>query len=92
MFFLSTIWIVPLMPAAGAALMLLFGRRMPKPLVNAICVSSVAMTFIWTVLAVLQFTHSGLPRYEHVLFTWLGSGGGTTCFTRCAAAEPPRSW
>jgi NADH-quinone oxidoreductase subunit L len=77
MFFLSTIWIVPLMPAVGAALMLLLGRRLPKPVVNGICVSSVAMTFVWTVLAVLQFTHSGMPRYEHVLFTWLGSGGGT---------------
>ena len=72
--------------------MLLFGRRLPKPLVNTICVSSVALTFVWTVLAVLQFTHSGLPRYEHVLFTWLGSGGGSTCSTRCTAAEPLRSW
>jgi NADH-quinone oxidoreductase subunit L len=81
MFFLSTIWIVPLMPAVGAALMLLIGRRLPKPLVNGICVSSVAMTFVWTVLAVLQFTHSGLPRYEHVLFTWLGSGGGHMLYT-----------
>ncbi|MGC2210781.1 MAG: NADH-quinone oxidoreductase subunit L [Candidatus Korobacteraceae bacterium] len=77
MFFLSTIWIIPLLPAAGAALMLLFGRRLPKPAVNGICVSMVAMTFVWTVLAVLQFTHSGLPRYEEVLFTWLGSGSGS---------------
>jgi NADH-quinone oxidoreductase subunit L len=81
MFFLSTIWIIPLLPATGAALMLLFGRRLPKPVVNGICVSSVAMTFIWTVLAVLQFTHSGLPRYEQVLFTWLGSGGGHMLYT-----------
>jgi NADH-quinone oxidoreductase subunit L len=81
MFFLTNIWIVPLMPAAGAALMLLFGRRLAKPLVNAICVSTVALSFVWTVLAVWQFTHSGLPCYEHVLFTWLGSGGGKMLYT-----------
>ncbi|MGA3125948.1 MAG: NADH-quinone oxidoreductase subunit L [Candidatus Korobacteraceae bacterium] len=76
MFFLANIWIVPLMPAVGAALMLLFGRRLAKPVVNAICVGSVALSFVWSALAVWQFTHSGLPHYECVLFTWLGSGGG----------------
>jgi NADH-quinone oxidoreductase subunit L len=81
MFFLTNIWIVPLMPAAGAALMLLFGRRLAKQLVNAICVSSVALSFVWTVLAVWQFTHSGLPFYSHNFFTWLGSGGGHMLYT-----------
>ena len=76
MFFLTNIWVVPLLPAAGAALMLLFGRRLAKSLVNACCVGAVALSFAWTALAVWQFTHSGLPCYEHVLFTWLGSGGG----------------
>ncbi len=76
MFFLENIWIVPLMPAVGAAIMLLFGRQLPKKLVNVFCVGAVALSFVWTALAVWQFTHSGLPRYEHVLFTWLGSGGG----------------
>ncbi len=81
MFFLENIWIVPLMPAAGAAIMLLFGRQLAKKLVNVICVGAVALSFVWTALAVLQFTHSGLPRYEHVLFTWLGSGGGHMLYT-----------
>jgi NADH-quinone oxidoreductase subunit L len=81
MFFLSNIWMIPLMPAAGAALMLLFGRRMPKQLVNALCVSSVALSFVWSALAVWQFVHSGQPLYEHVLFTWLGSGGGKMLYT-----------
>jgi NADH-quinone oxidoreductase subunit L len=81
MFFLENIWIVPLIPALGAAIMLLFGRRLPKTIVNTCCVGSVAMSFVWTALAVWQFTHSGLPHYEHVLFTWLGSGGGKMLFT-----------
>ncbi len=81
MFFLENIWIVPLLPAAGAALMLLFGKRLAKSLVNSICVGSVAMSFVWTVMAVLQFTHSGAPHFERVLFTWLGSGGGRMLYT-----------
>jgi NADH-quinone oxidoreductase subunit L len=81
MFFLENIWIVPLIPALGAAIMLLFGRRLPKIFVNVCCVGAVAMSFVWTVLAVWQFTHSGLPYYSHDLFTWLGSGGGRMLYT-----------
>jgi NADH-quinone oxidoreductase subunit L len=80
MFFLTNIWIVPLMPAAGAALMLLLGRRLSKQWVNAICVGAVALSFVWAVLAVWQFIDSGLPFSSHVLFTWLGSGNGKMMF------------
>ena len=73
---LENIWIVPLLPACGAALMLLFGRKLAKSAVNAICVGSVALAFLWAVAAVLQFTGSGMPNYHRDLFTWLGSGGG----------------
>jgi NADH-quinone oxidoreductase subunit L len=61
--------------------MLLFGRQLAKNIVNAICVGSVALSFVWSALAVWQFTHSGLPLYENVLFTWLGSGGGKMLYT-----------
>ena len=81
MFFLENIWMVPLMPAVGAALMLLFGRRMPKRMVNFICAGAVALAFAWTVGAVLQFVNSGALHYERVLFTWLGSGQGAMLFT-----------
>jgi NADH-quinone oxidoreductase subunit L len=81
MFFLENIWMVPLMPAAGAATMLLFGRRLAKPAINAVCVGLVALSFLWSVIGVLQFTGSGMPRYEHVLYTWLGSGDGQMLFT-----------
>jgi len=74
MFFLNTIWMVLLLPAAGATLMFFFGRHLEKKFVNAFCVGSVALAFLWAVAAVWQFTHSGMPHFEKVLFTWLGSG------------------
>jgi NADH-quinone oxidoreductase subunit L len=80
MFFIDNIWIVPLLPALGAALMLFFGRRMAKRAINTICVGSVALSFTWSVVAVWQFVQTGLPIYTRVLFTWLGSGGGQLLF------------
>ena len=38
MFFLDNIWIIPLLPAFGAAMMFFFGRRLSKQFVNGICV------------------------------------------------------
>ena len=40
-YFLAHIWLIPLFPLAGAALMLFFGRRLPNSGVNVICVGSV---------------------------------------------------
>ena len=41
MFFLKNIWLIPLLPAVGAALMLFFGRKLRKVTVNAVCVGAV---------------------------------------------------
>ena len=120
MFFLEHIWIIPLLPAFGAAMMLFFGRAVsrgprhpldehpaPSPavthrdphaahgpsdsarlrtasenhsFVNAICVGAVVLAFLWSVLAVWQYSnfsaqHPGAP-FEKVMYTWLGSGTG----------------
>src|SRR6266542_3403554 len=80
MFFVDNIWMVPLLPAMGAVLMLFFGRRLAKKRIDAICVGSVALSFAWSVVAVWQFAQTGLPIYTRVLFTWLGSGGGKLLF------------
>ncbi|MDR3763442.1 MAG: NADH-quinone oxidoreductase subunit L [Acidobacteriota bacterium] len=76
MFFLHNLWMVPLLPAAGAVLMLLFGRRLGKSAVNAICVGAVLAAFAWSALSVAQFVHAGEPRFHLSLFTWIGSGAG----------------
>src|SRR6266516_5532398 len=79
-FFVDNIWIVPLLPAAGAMLMLFFGRRLAKRWIDSICVGSIGLSFVWSVLAVWQFIQIGLPIHTRVLFTWLGSGGGKLLF------------
>jgi len=78
MFFLSHIWIIPLLPAFGAATMFFFGRKLQKSAVSAVCVGAVVVAFLWACLAVWQYNgythdHPGEP-YQTILYTWLGTG------------------
>ena len=56
MFFLNNIWLVPLLPAFGAAIMFFFGRKLQKATVSAVCVGAVALAFVFACLAVWQYT------------------------------------
>ena len=49
MFFLDHIWLIPLLPAFGAAIMFFFGRKLQKSAVSAICVGAVVVSFLWAV-------------------------------------------
>ncbi|HEX6878853.1 MAG TPA: NADH-quinone oxidoreductase subunit L, partial [Terriglobales bacterium] len=80
MFFLDHIWIIPLLPAFGAASMFFFGRRISKSAVNAICVGVIVLAFLWACGSIWQFTQSGLPHYEKVCYTWLGDDSGHITF------------
>src|ERR1700733_12408762 len=84
MFFLEHIWLIPLFPAFGAACMFFFGRKLSKSAVNGICVGMVALAFLWTCCAVLQYTgysaaSPGRP-FEKILYTWLGTGDASLSY------------
>src|SRR6266478_3682836 len=69
MFFLEYIWLVPLFPAFGAAVMFFFGRKLQKATVSSVCVG-----------AVVQYTgyahdDPGKP-FEKIVYTWLGIDTG----------------
>src|SRR5579872_1474684 len=80
MFFLTHIWIIPLLPAFGAAAMFFFGRKLSKSAVSAICVGATVLAFVMACGAALQYVpwmhaNNGAP-FEKVMYTWLGSGTG----------------
>src|SRR6266566_1980913 len=80
MLFLEHIWLIPLLPAFGAAMMFFFGRKLQKSAVSAVCVGVVVLAFIISVGAVWQYTgyaHDvpGKP-FEKIIYTWLGSDTG----------------
>src|SRR5437667_4156484 len=78
--FLEHIWLIPLLPAFGAAMMFFFGRKLQKSAVSAVCVGVVVLAFIWSCGAVRQYmdyAHDvpGKP-FEKIVYTWLGSDTG----------------
>jgi NADH-quinone oxidoreductase subunit L len=80
MLFLDHIYLIPLLPAFGAAMMFFFGRRAQKSTVSAICVGSTVLAFILACGCVLQYSawaaaHDHQP-FESIGYTWLGSGTG----------------
>jgi NADH-quinone oxidoreductase subunit L len=87
MFFLSHIWLIPLLPAFGAVIMFFFGRRLQKATVSAVCVGTIVLAFLMSCGAVWQYTQwSSAPEnfhqpYEKPLYTWLGSGTGHLTYT-----------
>jgi NADH-quinone oxidoreductase subunit L len=82
MLFLNHIWLIPLLPAFGAAVMFFFGRKLQKTTVSAVCVGTIVLAFLMACGAVWQYSawsssqeHFHQP-YEKTLYTWLGSDTG----------------
>jgi NADH-quinone oxidoreductase subunit L len=75
-YFLDHIWLIPLFPAAGALLMLLIGKRVPKAVVSTICVGLPGLSFVFAAGAVWQLM--ALPAenrfVQMVLFDWVPAG------------------
>src|SRR5208283_2872917 len=83
--FLNHIYLIPLFPAFGAAIMFFFGRRLQKATVNAVCVGAVVVAFLFACFAVVQYTQlahgTGRP-FEKIVYTWLGSGDSNLTFLK----------
>src|SRR5512147_306411 len=92
MLFLDKIWLIPLLPAIGAAIMFFFGRRLSKSAVSAVCVGSVVLAFVLAAGSVWQlagWSHANPDKtgFEKVLYTWLGSDTGHLTFTTHGGAQ-----
>ncbi len=83
MFFLENVYLIPLLPAAGAVLMFFFGKKLQKQTVSAVCVGAVALAFVMSCGAVWQYTqgHGTSQPVEKVMYTWLGSDTGHLTYT-----------
>ncbi|HEX8797079.1 MAG TPA: NADH-quinone oxidoreductase subunit L, partial [Terriglobales bacterium] len=70
------LWIIPLLPLAGAAINGLLGKRFPKAVVDAIALGSTAAAFLYALWVAVQFF--GLPAdqipYIERYATWMTSG------------------
>jgi NADH-quinone oxidoreductase subunit L len=68
------LWIIPLLPLAGAAINGLFGRRFNKGMVKAVALLFTAASFAYAVWAALQGNHLTLPYNETLPFDWITAG------------------
>jgi NADH-quinone oxidoreductase subunit L len=73
--FLEYSWLIPLYPLLGAVLMLLFGRALERAhhrgLISVLCPGLVAVSFIFSLGAVLQLAQQPVRIFEKTLYTWV---------------------
>ena len=67
------LWLIPILPFCGFLINGLLGRRMPKALVSAVAVGSVALSFAWVLKTVLGLMPLDKAYVEHY-YTWIQSG------------------
>jgi NADH-quinone oxidoreductase subunit L len=73
------LWLIPILPLLGFLINGIFGRRLGQPVIKAVAVGSVALSFLWVVktLFALGVFSSGpsltAPYIEHY-YTWMQSG------------------
>ena len=68
-----TLWLIPFFPLLGFLLNGMLGRRWPKQFASLIAAGSVAISFLYVVLAISKLYPLNAPYAEHD-FTWLQSG------------------
>ncbi|HKH99393.1 MAG TPA: NADH-quinone oxidoreductase subunit L [Candidatus Sulfotelmatobacter sp.] len=89
--FLSHIYLIPLLPAFGAALMFFFGRKLQKATVSAVCVGVVVLAFVMACGAVWEYTNWAAANdhkpYEKILYTWLGPDTGHIAYLKSDGSQ-----
>ncbi len=67
------LWLIPIFPLLGFLANGLFGRRIPKALINTFAVGSVALSFAWVIKTLLGLSPLETKYIEHY-YTWIQSG------------------
>src|SRR5688500_10643099 len=80
------IWLIPLLPLAGAAINGILGRRLrfSEPVIGAVAVGSIALSFLLSLAAVISYGFGGHPVWPNpyistqTAFTWIPGGAINT--------------
>jgi NADH-quinone oxidoreductase subunit L len=67
------LWLIPALPLAGFLVNGIFGRRLAKPVINAVAIGSVLLSFLWVVKTLYALGSLDQPYVERY-FTWIASG------------------
>jgi NADH-quinone oxidoreductase subunit L len=72
---LDLVWIVPALPALGAVILLLFGRRLGEPKAGWLATGLMALAFGWSVVMLVALRDVEPRTHTVDLFTWFPTGG-----------------
>ena len=71
---LEYIWLIPVLPAIGAFLNGIFGKKFPKTLVHWIGCGTVFLALLLSIVCVAQLSGMEPRVYEKNVFTWIPGG------------------
>ncbi|HEX4489592.1 MAG TPA: NADH-quinone oxidoreductase subunit L [Acidimicrobiia bacterium] len=73
---LDLVWLIPALPAAGAVVLLVFGKRIGEPIAGWIATSTIGLSFVGAVIAfaTLLGRHAQDRQQVRTLWTWFESG------------------
>src|SRR5947207_2590930 len=71
---LNRIWLVPLLPAAGALIQLLFGRKLWNRAVSLLSVGVPGVSFLWAFGCFNELLGRPEHTFSEVIYSWLPAG------------------
>src|SRR5829696_10302821 len=75
---LDYIWLIPVLPALGAFLNGVFGKRFPKALIHTIGCGTVLLSFLLSVACVAQLAGMEPRVFEQDIYNWIPGGSTVT--------------
>src|SRR5579862_1738931 len=74
---LDLAWVIPVIPAVGAAVLLLFGKRIGEPKAGWLATILMGLAFVASVILFFALRSFPADQREHVSdgFTWIQAGG-----------------
>src|SRR6516165_4162190 len=74
---LDLAWVIPLLPAIGAAILLLFGKRLGEPKAGWLATVMIGLSFVASVIAFFALRSLSPDARSNISqgFTWIQSGG-----------------
>ena len=83
---LEYIWLIPVLPAVGALLNGLFGKKLPKKIIGGIACGVVFLSFVISVACVMELAGSEVRVFEKDYYNWIAGGD----FTKTLGPESGR--
>ena len=71
---LDVIWLIPLLPAIGAFINGVFGKRFPKTLVHSIACGTVFLSLLLSIICVAELSGLETKVFEKNIFSWIPGG------------------